>query len=103
MSSVYLYRPSGEHNFFDLGVLKQALSKALVPFYPTASRFKLNDENGRVEIDCDAEGVLFVVGESSSVVMILAILLPLPISLLSSPPLITPLEYPHILFWCYRY
>ncbi|CAB4303529.1 unnamed protein product [Prunus armeniaca] len=33
-----------------------------------ASRFKLNDENGRVEIDCNAEGVLFVVAESSSVV-----------------------------------
>ncbi|BFG24852.1 hypothetical protein CerSpe_111250 [Prunus speciosa] len=67
-SSVYFYRPSGEHNFFDPGVLTQALSKALVPFYPMAGRFRLNDQNGRVEIDCNAEGVLFVVAESSSVV-----------------------------------
>ncbi|VVA39105.1 PREDICTED: shikimate [Prunus dulcis] len=67
-SSVYFYRSSGEHNFFDKGVLKQALGKALVPFYPMAGRFKLNDQNGRVEIDCNAEGVVFVVAESSSAV-----------------------------------
>ncbi|CAB4303518.1 unnamed protein product [Prunus armeniaca] len=42
-SSVYFYRPSGELNFFDQRVLKQALSKVLVPFYPMAGRFKLND------------------------------------------------------------
>ncbi|KAL6286105.1 hypothetical protein ACE6H2_010495 [Prunus campanulata] len=67
-SSVYFYKSSGEHNFFDKGVLKQALGKALVPFYPMAGRFKLNDQNGRVEIDCNAEGVVFVVAESSSAV-----------------------------------
>ncbi|CAL9010980.1 unnamed protein product, partial [Prunus brigantina] len=67
-SSVYFYRSSGEHNFFDKGVLKQALGKALVPFYPMAGRFKLNDQNGRVEIVCNAEGVVFVVAESSSAV-----------------------------------
>ncbi|KAH0982926.1 hypothetical protein GBA52_010103 [Prunus armeniaca] len=33
-----------------------------------AGRFKLNDQNGRVEIDCNAEGVVFVVAESSSAV-----------------------------------
>ncbi|BFG24855.1 hypothetical protein CerSpe_111290 [Prunus speciosa] len=60
--------PSGAHNFFDPGTLKQALSKALVPFYPMAGRFKHNDQNGRVEIDCNAEGVLFVVAESGFVV-----------------------------------
>ncbi|KAI5337645.1 hypothetical protein L3X38_016916 [Prunus dulcis] len=67
-SSVYFYRPSGELNFFDRRVLKQALSKVLVPFYPMAGRFKLNDQNGRGEIDCNAEGVLFVVAESNFVV-----------------------------------
>ncbi|XP_021799912.1 shikimate O-hydroxycinnamoyltransferase-like [Prunus avium] len=68
-SSVYFYKPSGgEKNFFDPVVLKQALSKALVLFYPMAGRFKLNDQNGRMEINCNAEGVLFVVAESSSAV-----------------------------------
>lgn len=67
-SNVYFYRSSGDENFFDLVVLKQALSKALVLFYPMAGRYKLNDQNGRVEIDCNAEGVLFVVAESISAI-----------------------------------
>ncbi|CAL9021527.1 unnamed protein product [Prunus brigantina] len=54
-SNVYFYRSSGDENFFDLVVLKQALSKALVLFYPMAGRYKLNDQNGRMEIDCNAE------------------------------------------------
>ncbi|KAI5313828.1 PREDICTED: shikimate [Prunus dulcis] len=67
-SNVYFYRSSGDENLFDLVVLKQALSKALVLFYPMAGRYKLNDENGRMEIDCNAEGVLFVVAESISAI-----------------------------------
>ncbi|KAM0957115.1 hypothetical protein ACFX13_025918 [Malus domestica] len=63
-SSVYFYRPSDADNFFDLGLLKKALGKTLVPCYPLAGRFKLNGENGRIEADCNAEGVLFVVAES---------------------------------------
>ncbi|KAF5466878.1 hypothetical protein F2P56_016761 [Juglans regia] len=66
--SIYFYRPttSGASNFFDARVLKNALSKALVPFYPMAGRLKL-DGNGRIEIDCNAEGVLFVEAEISTV------------------------------------
>ncbi|KAB2611565.1 shikimate O-hydroxycinnamoyltransferase-like [Pyrus ussuriensis x Pyrus communis] len=63
---VYFYRPSDADNFFDLGLLKKALGKTLVPCYPLAGRFKLNGENGRIEVDCNAEGVLFV---SSSVLV----------------------------------
>ncbi|KAI5337527.1 hypothetical protein L3X38_016798 [Prunus dulcis] len=68
--SVYFYRPScgHEHNFFHPEALKQALIKALVPFYPMAGRLKLNDQDGRLEVDCNAEGVLFVVAESFSTV-----------------------------------
>jgi len=64
--SVYFYRPTGAPNFFDASVLKEALSKVLVPFYPMAGRLKL-DEEGRIEIDCNAEGVLFVEAETGSV------------------------------------
>ncbi|KAK3427815.1 shikimate O-hydroxycinnamoyltransferase [Eucalyptus grandis] len=65
--SVYFYRPTRSDDFFDSRVLKEALSKALVLFYPVAGRLK-RDENGRIEIDCNAEGVLFVEAETSSVV-----------------------------------
>lgn len=66
--SVYFYIPTaGESNFFDARVLKEGLSKALVPFYPMAGRLR-RDEDGRIEIDCNAEGVLFVEAETTSVV-----------------------------------
>ena len=65
--SVYFYRPTGASNFFDAKVLKEALSKALVPFYPMAGRLR-RDEDGRIEIDCNGEGVLFVEAETASVV-----------------------------------
>ncbi|KAL7152625.1 hypothetical protein ABFS83_04G110600 [Erythranthe nasuta] len=61
--SVYFYRPTGAADFFDAAVLKAALGRALVPFYPMAGRLK-RDEDGRIEIDCNAEGVLFVEAES---------------------------------------
>ncbi|XP_044495281.1 shikimate O-hydroxycinnamoyltransferase-like [Mangifera indica] len=65
--SVYFYRPNGAQNFFDCKVLKEALAKALVPFYPMAGRLK-RDEDGRIEINCNAEGVLLVEAETPSVV-----------------------------------
>ncbi|OAY52675.1 shikimate O-hydroxycinnamoyltransferase [Manihot esculenta] len=65
--SVYFYRPTGALNFFDPNVVKEGLSKALVQFYPMAGRLR-RDEDGRIEIDCNAEGVLFVVAETSSVI-----------------------------------
>ncbi|GMP34448.1 hypothetical protein CsSME_00007311 [Camellia sinensis var. sinensis] len=57
--SVYFYRPNGSINFFDAQTMKLGLSRALVPFYPMAGRLG-RDEDGRIEIDCNAEGVLFV-------------------------------------------
>ncbi|XP_057530329.1 shikimate O-hydroxycinnamoyltransferase-like [Amaranthus tricolor] len=52
-------------NFFDTKILKDALSKALVPFYPIAGRLIFNHENGRYEIDCNAKGVTFVEVETT--------------------------------------
>ncbi|EOY26097.1 hypothetical protein QQP08_019128 [Theobroma cacao] len=65
--SVYFYRPTGASNFFDPQVMKEALSKALVPFYPMGGRLK-RDEDGRIEIDCNGEGVLLVEAETNSVI-----------------------------------
>lgn len=65
--SVYFYRPTGSSNFFEARILKDALSRALVPFYPMAGRL-MKDEDGRVEIDCQGQGVLFVEAESDGVI-----------------------------------
>ncbi|WRX24692.1 hypothetical protein QQP08_017179, partial [Theobroma cacao] len=66
MSTVYFYKPNGSSDFFDTKVLKESLSKILVPFYPVAGRLGY-DENGRLEIICNAKGVLFIVAETTSI------------------------------------
>ncbi|CAN0862772.1 Shikimate O-hydroxycinnamoyltransferase [Linum grandiflorum] len=66
--TVYFYRrPTTAANFFDPAKLKQGLSKALVPFYPMAGRLGV-DKSGRIEINCNSQGVLFVAAESTSVI-----------------------------------
>ncbi|KAJ0677103.1 putative transferase [Helianthus annuus] len=63
--TVYFYRPNGSSNFFDSNVMKKALADVLVPFYPMAGRLG-RDESGRIVINCNGEGVLFVEAESDS-------------------------------------
>ncbi|GMI87092.1 hydroxycinnamoyl-CoA shikimate/quinate hydroxycinnamoyl transferase [Hibiscus trionum] len=63
--TVYYYKPDGSSDFFDTVRLKQTLSRVLVPFYPIAGRLGF-DGNGRLEITCNGEGVLFVEAEASS-------------------------------------
>ncbi|KAF5806903.1 putative quinate O-hydroxycinnamoyltransferase [Helianthus annuus] len=65
--SVYFYRPNGAPNFFDTKVIKDALSMALVAFYPMAGRF-IQGEDGRIEINCRGQGVLFLEAESDGVI-----------------------------------
>ncbi|PKU62909.1 hydroxycinnamoyltransferase 1 [Dendrobium catenatum] len=66
--SVYFYRrPEGAEGFFEAARLKDALARSLVPFYPMAGRLA-RDEDGRIEIDCNADGVLFVMAETDSTV-----------------------------------
>ncbi|KAJ6761482.1 TRICHOTHECENE 3-O-ACETYLTRANSFERASE [Salix koriyanagi] len=65
LPTVYLYKPNGSSDFFEAEVLKEALRKVLVPFYPVAGRLA-RDENGRVEINCNGEGVLLVVADPDS-------------------------------------
>ncbi|XP_039067391.1 shikimate O-hydroxycinnamoyltransferase-like isoform X1 [Hibiscus syriacus] len=67
LPTVYYYtNPNGSSGFFDTLKLKEALSKVLVAFYPIAGRLGF-DENGRLEILCNGEGVLFVEAEASSI------------------------------------
>ncbi|XWS72644.1 hypothetical protein CRYUN_Cryun02cG0057900 [Craigia yunnanensis] len=64
---VYFYKPNGSSDFFKSQVLKEALSKALVPFYPMAGRLG-TDENGRIQIICNGEGALFLEAETTSAI-----------------------------------
>lgn len=63
--TVYFYRPNGSANFFDPNAMKKALADVLVSFYPMAGRLD-RDESGRIVINCNGEGVLFVEAESDS-------------------------------------
>nr|AMK01803.1 hydroxycinnamoyl coenzyme A-quinate transferase [Solanum melongena] len=65
--TVYFYKPNGSPNFFDSNVMKEALSNVLVSFYPMAGRLS-RDDQGRIEINCNNEGVLFVEAQSDSCV-----------------------------------
>uniref|UniRef100_A0A6N2LTB5 Uncharacterized protein n=1 Tax=Salix viminalis TaxID=40686 RepID=A0A6N2LTB5_SALVM len=65
LPTVYLYKPNGSSDFFEAEVIKEALRKVLVPFYPVAGRLA-RDENGRIEINCNGEGVLLVVADTDS-------------------------------------
>ena len=58
-STVYFYRSNGAATFFDVAVLKDALARVLVDFYPYAGRLEKADD-GRIQINCNTEGVLFV-------------------------------------------
>lgn len=62
------YKPvNGSSGYFNPQELREALSRALVRFYPMAGRLE-KDENDRMSISCNAEGVLFVEAATSSTV-----------------------------------
>ncbi|KAJ3687658.1 hypothetical protein LUZ61_016822 [Rhynchospora tenuis] len=56
---VHFYKKTEATDFFSVEVLKAALSETLVLFYPLAGR-QVVGSNGRAELDCNAEGCLFV-------------------------------------------
>ncbi|KAJ4779325.1 HXXXD-type acyl-transferase family protein [Rhynchospora pubera] len=56
---VYFYKKTNATDFFSVEVLKATLSKTLVLFYPLAGR-QVVGSDGRAELDCNAEGCLFV-------------------------------------------
>ncbi|CAN6233111.1 unnamed protein product [Urochloa humidicola] len=63
--TVYVYPPNPDPAFFSPAILKAALSKALVPFYPLAGRLA-RDAAGRPEIHCSGDGVLFVTARADA-------------------------------------
>ncbi|EOY29513.1 Hydroxycinnamoyl CoA shikimate/quinate hydroxycinnamoyltransferase, putative [Theobroma cacao] len=67
VTSVCFYKSDASSNFFDTQLLKESLSNILVPFYPMAGRLGY-DENGRLEIVCNAEGVSFIEAETATTI-----------------------------------
>ncbi|CAM0901751.1 unnamed protein product [Alopecurus aequalis] len=65
---IYLFRTHSDFclGFFSADVLRKALARALVPFYPLAGRLSMALD-GRVEIDCNADGAVFIVAQSNVV------------------------------------
>lgn len=59
----YHYSNNEASDFFSIEALKASLAKTLVHFYPLAGRFMIG-EDGRRVVDCNNEGVLFVVARS---------------------------------------
>ncbi|XP_041997594.1 rosmarinate synthase-like [Salvia splendens] len=62
---VLFYRCDG---FFDAAVMKAALSRVLVEFYPFAGRLRRDDHRGRIEINCNGKGVMFTEAECDGAV-----------------------------------
>ncbi|TVU09560.1 hypothetical protein EJB05_43043 [Eragrostis curvula] len=54
---------AGSPPFFEPARLREALARALVPFYPLAGRLATGP-GGRIEIDCTGEGALFAVARA---------------------------------------
>lgn len=45
---------------------KRALEKVLVSWYPAAGRFKFNETTGKLEVDCNNDGVVFITAVTDS-------------------------------------
>ncbi|EEE65225.1 hypothetical protein OsJ_20376 [Oryza sativa Japonica Group] len=61
--TVFFYRHNGEPGFFAADAMRDSLARALVAFYPVAGRLGL-DGDGRVQVDCTGEGVVFATARS---------------------------------------
>lgn len=69
LPGVHSYRqPNNSSNSFEAGLLKEALSKVLVPYYPMAKRLGRAEDGKFIEINCNGEGVLFMEAETSCVI-----------------------------------
>jgi hypothetical protein len=65
VASVYFYRPTGDPNFFNGDVVREAIGKTLVPFFPMGGRL-IRQEDGRIAINCEGQGVLFVEADADA-------------------------------------
>ncbi|KAK9145327.1 hypothetical protein Sjap_005230 [Stephania japonica] len=57
ISSLFVYRDGNERS---ANIIRKALSKALVPYYPFAGRLQETSDDGKLHVCCNGEGVWFV-------------------------------------------
>ncbi|KAK7316761.1 hypothetical protein RJT34_00466 [Clitoria ternatea] len=62
VSTIYAYKARHSNDVFER--MKNSLGEILVHYYPVAGRLRLK-ENGRMELECNAQGVLLLEAESS--------------------------------------
>ncbi|CAM8980102.1 unnamed protein product [Rhodiola kirilowii] len=61
--TIYCFRSENEGNEHAIEVIKDALSKVLVHYYPLAGRLAISPE-GKFAVDCTGEGAVFVEAEA---------------------------------------
>lgn len=62
--TVYCYKSDSKGNEEAVEVMKEALSKVLVHYYPLAGRLSISTE-GKLIVDCTGEGAVFVEAEAN--------------------------------------
>ncbi|KAL4584742.1 hypothetical protein LXL04_009351 [Taraxacum kok-saghyz] len=62
--TIYCFKSEEKGNEMAVDVIKDALSKVLVHYYPAAGRLTISPE-GKIIVDCTSEGVVFVEAEAN--------------------------------------
>lgn len=62
--TVYCFKSDSRGNEDAASVIRQALSKILVPYHPMAGRLTISSE-GKLIVDCNGEGAVFVEAEAN--------------------------------------
>ena len=68
--TIYCYRSKERGNEQSAEVIKDALSKVLVPYYPLAGRLTTCTD-GKLIVDCNGEGVVFVEAEANCTIEVI--------------------------------
>ncbi|KAK7333715.1 hypothetical protein VNO80_30492 [Phaseolus coccineus] len=65
--TIYIFRAKHNHDTL-IQQMRNSLSKILCHYYPLAGRLRRLEEGGRLELDCNAKGVVLIEAESTKTV-----------------------------------